>query len=190
MRERRLLARLPAAKDVGHPVVRVTSGQCKDVWLSDGVRTVAVQFRLTRLCMGRWCHILSGGTPHVGTSRWCSGLLVGMSLLNDKVSMSIAHYLVRHSLGKHHLRHGVRTDPDSVENPNHHRTTQCKTHRYSKHLLQTALHIDVSMDEATTSPSQLMAQMPNSIKFFERKEQLRERSEEKCWSCKANCDGV
>ena len=74
----------------------------------------------------------------MGTSRWYSGLLVGMSLLNDKISMSNAHDLVRDSLRKQHLRLGVRTDPDSMENPNHHRTTQCKTHRYSKHLLQTA----------------------------------------------------
>ena len=41
-------------------MVRATSGQCKDVWVSEGARTLAVQFRAMRMCMGH--HIGNVGT--------------------------------------------------------------------------------------------------------------------------------
>ena len=44
-------------------LIRVTYGKTKTNWTMErrvadfGVRTVAVQFRVTRLCMDRWCHL-------------------------------------------------------------------------------------------------------------------------------------
>ena len=80
-------------KDMGDPVVRVTSGECNDVWLSEGVRTATVQFRVTRLCMDRRRHVGNGGAPREGDALWYSesSAMLGNDFLKKRV---IARYCI------------------------------------------------------------------------------------------------